>query len=174
MQNENLRRHCLSVEAVMRALAKHFNGDEDKWGILGLLHDGDYEETKDAIEKHTLLMIDWLKNLGENDPELIQAFESHNAERTNFPGPATPMEWSLFCCDELTGLIVAVTLTRPSKKLAEVTLESILKKWNAKGFAAGAKREDIEMCTEKLGIPLNEFIQIALSAMQSISAQLGL
>lgn len=174
MQNENLRRHSLSVEAVMRALAKHFGGDEDKWGILGLLHDGDYELTKDNMEKHTLIMLDWLKNLGETDEELVQALQSHNAPATGFPGPVNLMEWSLFCCDELTGLIVAVALTRPSKSLSEVTVESVMKKWKQKGFATGAKREDIEMCVEKLGIPLNEFIQLALSAMQRISSQLDL
>lgn len=174
MQNQNLRRHCYSVEAVMRALARHFGGDEQKWGILGLLHDGDYEETKDAIDKHTLLMIEWLQTEGEHDRELLQAFESHNAARTGFPGPATPMEWSLFCCDELTGLIVAVALTRPNKKLSEVTVESVMKKWNQKAFAAGAKREDIEMCVEKLGIPLQDFISIALKAMQDIAPELGL
>ena len=84
------------------------------------------------------------------------------------------MQWSLFCCDELTGLIVAVTLVRPSKKIADVTVENILDKWNAKSFTAGGKREDIENCEKELGIKLPEFIEIVLKAMQEISKELGL
>src|SRR3989344_6265329 len=78
IQNQNLRRHCYAVEVVMRALAKHFGENEEKWGIVGLLHDGDYEKTKETPEKHTLLMIDWLKEAGETDPEIISAILSHN------------------------------------------------------------------------------------------------
>ncbi len=174
VQNENLRRHSYSVEAVMRALARKLGGDEDKWGLLGLLHDGDYELTKDAIQKHTILMMDWLKELGETDREFIQAFESHNHERTGFNEPVTLMEWALFCCDELTGLIVAVTLIQPSKKIADVTVEGVLKKWKQKGFAAGANRKDIEQCEVRLRIPLPEFIALTLSAMQAIGPQIGL
>ncbi len=174
LESPNLRRHCYAVEAAMRALAGRLGGDEEKWGILGLLHDGDYEQTKDTPEKHTLLMIDWLKAAGETDKELIQAFESHNAPVTGFPGPQTPMEWALFCCDELTGLIVAVALVRPDKKLATVEVSSVMKRWNNKNFAAGAKREDIEMCQEKLGIPLEEFVSVVLKSMQAIANDLGL
>jgi lysyl-tRNA synthetase class 2 len=174
LKNENLVRHSLSVEAVMRSLANHFGGDEEKWGILGLLHDSDYEETKEDIEKHTLLTIGWLKDHGETDPELIRALQSHNAERTGFPGPDGLMEWSLFCCDELTGLIVATTLMQPTKKLADTTTDSVMRKWTKKGFAAGAKREDIEQCVERLGIPVEQFVGIALSAMQKIAPEIGL
>lgn len=174
MQSVNLRKHCYAVGAVMKALAKHFKEDEDKWEIVGILHDGDYEKTKDAPEKHTLLMIDWLKEMGENDPEIISAIYSHNYSHTGQNAPKNNLEWSLYCCDELTGLIVAVTLVRPTKKLADVTVENVLDKWNSKSFAAGVKRGQIEMCEEKLGIKLNDFIQIALSAMQGISKELEL
>jgi len=184
MQSLNLRKHCYAVGAVMKALAKHFKEnkpvsakgykDEDKWEIVGILHDGDYEKTKDTPEKHTLLMIDWLKEMGENDPEIISAIYSHNFSHTGQNAPKNNLEWSLYCCDELTGLIVAVTLVRPTKKLADVTVGNILDKWNSKSFAAGVKREQIEMCEEKLGIKLSDFIQIALSAMQGISKDLGL
>ena len=182
MQNQNLRRHCYCVEAVMRALAEYFSLreqskskiDTDKWGILGLLHDGDYEVTKDDWSKHTVLMINWLKEMGENDPELIRAFESHNFSNTGFNPPETLMEWSLFCCDELTGFIVAVALVRPDKKLASVDVDSILKKFPAKEFAKAVKREDIQMCEEKLGIPLREFVQISLNAMKGIHEEIGL
>jgi predicted hydrolase (HD superfamily) len=84
------------------------------------------------------------------------------------------LEWSLYCCDELTGFIVAVALVRPDKKLASVTVDSVLKKWGEKAFAAGVKREQIEECEDRLGIPLKEFIEICLQAMQGISKDLGL
>jgi len=158
----------------MKALAKHLKEDGNKWEIVGILHDGDYEKTKDTPEKHTLLTIDWLKKIGENDPEIISAIYSHNYAHTGNNPPKNNLEWSLYCSDELTGLIVAVTLVRPEKKLEKVTIENILSKWNQKSFAAGVKREQIEMCEEKLGIKLSDFIQIALSAMQGISKDLGL
>jgi len=174
MQSVNLRKHCYAVGAVMKALAKHLKEDGNKWEIVGILHDGDYEKTKDTPEKHTLLRIDWLKKIGENDPEIISAIYSHNYAHTGNNPPKNNLEWSLYCSDELTGLIVAVTLVRPEKKLEKVTIENILSKWNQKSFAAGVKREQIEMCEEKLGIKLSDFIQIALSAMQGISNDLGL
>lgn len=174
MQSPNLRRHCYAVEVVMKALAKRFGENEERWGIVGLLHDGDYEKTKDTPEKHTLLMADWLKEMGETDPEILSAILSHNFSHTGQNAPKNKLEWSLYCCDELTGFIVAVTLVRPDKKLSSVTFESILKKWPEKSFAAGVKREQIEECEKRLGIPLNEFIQITLTAMQGISDDLGL
>lgn len=174
MQNQNLRRHCYAVEAVMRALAKRFEADEEKWGIIGLLHDGDYEKTKDTPEKHTLLMAEWLKEAGETDKEILDAILSHNYSHTKQNPPKNDLEWSLYCCDELTGFIVAVVLVHPDKKLASITADSVLKKWGQKSFAAGVKREQIEECEPRLNIPLREFIQIALEAMQGISKDLGL
>lgn len=174
MQNPNLRRHCYATEAVMRALAKHFQEDEEVWGVVGLLHDGDYEETKNDPSQHTMKMTQWLKDTGETDPRILEAILSHNFAHTGQNAPKNNLEWSLYCCDELTGLIVAVALVRPDKKLATVTVESVMKKWNIKQFAAGAKREQIAMCEEKLGIKLPDFIQIVLSAMQGISKELGL
>lgn len=174
MQNVNLRRHCYTVEATMRALAKRFKEDEEKWGIVGLLHDGDYEKTKDTPEKHTLLMAEWLKEVGEADEEILSAILSHNYAHTGENPPKNKLEWSLYCCDELTGFIVAVALVRPDKKLASVTIDSILKKWNQKAFAAGVKREQIEVCKSRLGIPLKEFVEVTLIAMQDISKELGL
>ncbi|KKW00735.1 MAG: Metal dependent phosphohydrolase, partial [Candidatus Amesbacteria bacterium GW2011_GWA1_48_9] len=108
MQNRNLRRHCLAVEAVMRALAKHFEASAQKWGIVGLLHDGDYELSKDTPAKHTLLMRAWLTEMGETDQEILSAILSHNFVHTGQNQPANYLEWSLYCSDELTGLIVAV------------------------------------------------------------------
>jgi hypothetical protein len=173
MQSPNLRKHCYSVEAVMRALAKHFDEDEEKWGIVGLLHDGDYEFTKEDPGNHAKMMADWVREIGETDQELLTGIESHGWFHQG-KLPETKMQWSLFCCDELTGLIIAVTLIRPTKKLSDVTVENILGKWKEKSFAAGVKREDIENCEKNLGIPLNEFIEIGLKAMQGISSDLGL
>jgi uncharacterized protein len=174
MKNKNLIRHCLSVEVVMKGLARHFKEDEDVWGIVGLLHDGDYEEVKDTPALHTMKMSQWLVQLGETDERILSAIKSHNFAHTGENPPRNNLEWSLFCCDELTGLIVAVTLVRPDKKLSSVTVDSVLRKWDVKHFAAGAKREDIEKCEEKLGIKKDQFISIALEAMQSISSSLGL
>jgi uncharacterized protein len=174
MQSQNLRRHCYAVAAVMKVLAKHFGEDEEKWEVVGILHDGDYEETKSLPEKHTVLMSEWLKEKGETDKEILDAILSHNFSHTGQNPPKNKLEWSLFCCDELTGLIVAVTLVRPEKKLSYVTVENILTKWNSKSFAAGVDRKQIEMCEEKLGIKLNDFITISLKAMQGISSELGL
>ena len=147
---------------------------EERWGILGLLHDGDYEVTKEDWTKHTLLMIDWLKKQGENDEELIRALQSHNGERTGFSGPDSPMEWALACCDELTGFIVAVALVRPDKKLASVDVDSVLKKFPQKEFAKAVNRDDITRCEEKLGIPLREFVEVTLNAMKGINREIGL
>lgn len=173
MQSQNLRKHCYSVAAVMRSLAKHFGEDEDKWEIVGLLHDGDYEVTKDDPANHAKLMAKWVSDTGETDEELLTGIESHGWFHEG-KLPKTKMQWALFCCDELTGLIVAVTLVRPSKKLADVTAENVLDKWNSKSFAAGVKRGDIEKCEEELEIPLSDFIGIALKAMQGIHGELGL
>lgn len=174
MQNQNLRRHCLAVEAVMRALARHFKEEEEQWGIAGLLHDADYEKTKNDPSKHVVTVVSWLKELGV-DESIMNAVYAHGWKFVeSCPQPQTKMEWSLYCCDELTGLIVAVALVRPDKKLSSVTVDSVMKKWNVKAFAAGVDREQVKMCEEKLGIPLSEFIGIALSAMQGISEQLGL
>src|SRR3990172_2832686 len=167
MRSINLRRHCYSVETVMKALARHFGEDEEKWGIVGLLHDGDYEFTKEHPEKHAKLMAQWVRDLGEKNEELLEGIESHGWFHEG-KLPKTQMQWALYCCDELTGLIVAVALVRPDKELSSVTVDSVLNKWNQKAFAAGVKREQIEMCEEKLGIKLADFIGIALKAMQGI------
>jgi len=174
MQNQNLRRHCYAVEAVMRALADKLGGDADKWGIVGLLHDADYEKTKEKPEEHTLLVYQWLKDAGETDPEILEAILSHNFEHTGKNQPKNNLEWALYCCDELTGFIVAVALVMPDKKLSAVSVESVLKKFPQKAFAARVKRDQISMCQEKLGISLEEFVKIALEAMQGISGDLGL
>lgn len=173
MQSQNLRKHCYSVAAVMRALAARFGEDENRWEVVGLLHDGDYEFTKEDPGNHAKLMAKWVAETGETDEVLLTGIESHGWFHEG-KLPLTKMQWALYCCDELTGLIIAVTLIRPDKKLATVTVDNILSKWNNKSFAAGVKREDIEKCEKELEIPLKDFIEIALKAMQGISSELGL
>ncbi len=173
VKNQNLRRHGYAVEVCMRALAHYFGEDEERWGIVGLIHDADYEETKDQPEKHTRLTAQWLGEAGA-DEEIIAAVLTHNFSHTGENPPKSKMEWALYCCDELTGFIVAVALVRPDKKLSSVTSESVLKKFPEKAFAAAVNREQIKKCEEKLEVPLEEFIKICLSAMQAIVADLGL
>ncbi len=175
MQNPNLRRHCYAVEAVMRGLARRFKEDEDMWGIAGLLHDADYEETKDeAHTKHTKVIMDWLEDLDAHS-DIKDAIAAHGWNYVDgAPVPKTDMQWALYTCDELTGLIVAVALVKPEKKLAAVTVDSVMAKWNKLGFAGGVDRKQIEQCEERLHIPLPEFIGIALTSMQAIAPDLGL
>ncbi|QQS38746.1 HDIG domain-containing protein [Candidatus Woesebacteria bacterium] len=173
--NINLRRHCYAVEAVMRSLAKRFGEDEDIWGLAGLIHDVDYEETKETAKKeHTIRALKWLDEL-EAHSDVKSAVAEHAWNYVDgAPQPSTRMAWSLYTCDELTGLIVAVALVKPEKKLSAVTVGSIQSKWKQKAFAAGVDRQQIKMCEERLGIALEEFIEIALTSMQNIHEDLGL
>ena len=170
--NKNLVKHMLAVEAQMRALAKHFGEDEELWGLAGLIHDADYEKMQ---TKHpSPEFFKELETMGY-DPKIVNAIKAHGWKfQEGLPEPQTKMEWSLYCGDELSGLIIACALVRPNKKLAEVTLESIKKKWPQKAFAAGVNRAQTELCEAKLGIKLDEFIQICLKSLQNISQDLGL
>lgn len=170
-ENKNLVKHMLCVEAAMGGLAKHFNEDENLWKITGLIHDADYDKHPN---EHPLVLIEELEKMGE-PVEIIDAIKAHAwGYREGLPEPKNNLEWSLYCCDELTGLIVAVTLIRPEKKLSVVNVENVLSKWSKKDFAKGVERKNIEMCEEKLGIKLNDFIEIVLTSMKSISSDLGL
>lgn len=169
VQNENLRRHCLAVGVVMRALAKHFEASAEEWEILGIIHDSDWEETKDTPERHTLVSLERIK-----DDRFTHALMSHNTKYTHLAELNGPMEWSLECCDELTGFIVACTLVLPTKKIADLSVQSILKKFPKKEFAKPVDRSQIAQCEEKLGIKLEDFVKIVLEAMQSIAPEIGL
>lgn len=149
--------------------------EREKWMIAGLIHDADYEITKDnAKQEHTKKVLEWLKEV-DSSSDIHDSVAAHAWGYVDgAPEPKTPMQWALFCCDELTGLIVAVALVKPSKKLSEVTVDSIMNKWDSRSFAAGVDREQIEMCEERLDIPLREFIDIVLRAMQGIHEDLGL
>lgn len=174
LPNQNLVRHCIAVEAAMRKLARHFEGDMEKWGIAGLLHDMDWEATRGDISQHTRKTVEWLKEIGEEDPELIRGILSHNYKNVGVNQPENAFEWSLYCCDELTGFIVACALILPSKKLADVKAESVIKKFPSKSFAAGVHREQILLCESKLGIKIEDFVQMVLESMQEKSSQIGL
>lgn len=182
IKNPNLRKHGLAVEAIMRKLCKELRimnnklGDEgfneEEWEIVGMLHDADYELTGKDLEKHTLVMEEKLRQSSGVSERIIQGIKAHNEGIK--PVRDNLMEKSVYCADELSGLIIAAALVRPDKKLSSLTVDSIMKRFKEKGFAAGAKREQIAACEQELGIPLNEFVAIALKAMQNISVELGL
>jgi putative nucleotidyltransferase with HDIG domain len=169
--NKNLRKHHYAVAAAMRGLAEHFDGDPDTWEIVGLLHDADYEETRDDPDRHAAVIADKLRQRGVSE-EIVRAIEAHNYERLDVM-PQTEMEWSLVACDDLTGLIVAVALVHPTK-LAGVSVDSVMKKFDSKSFASGADRDRIRLCEEKLDIALEPFVGIVLEAMKERSDRLGL
>jgi len=174
-KNENLIKHMLAVEAAMRAYARKYGEDEEKWGIVGLLHDFDYEKFPNQehhpTEGHPSWGVQLLREKGYPD-DVCEAILAH-ADYTGVPRESL-MAKALYACDELTGLIVAVALVRPNKKISEVTVESVLKKWNDKSFARGVSREDIERGAQELGVPLDGHIQTVLEAMQGIAEELGL
>lgn len=178
IKTQNTIKHCLALEAIMRVLAKRFDPDrEEEWALSALLHDLDYEVIdQETYQDHGLKTIELLKDEGADLPEaVIRAILAHNADELGEEYmPRNKVEWSMFITDSLTGLITATALVRPSKKLMDVKVKSVKKKFKQASFAAGTRREQIAMCEEKLGIPLAELIEISLQAMQSISDDLGL
>lgn len=171
LNNQNLIKHCLAVEAVMQALARQLGENEDQWGIAGLLHDIDYEKTKDDPNKHSLVGAQMLEEAGLNK-EICQAVKAHN--EIHGIQLKTPMDKALFTIDPLTGLIVAATLVLPSKKITDLTVENVLNRFKEKAFARGVNREIIKQSEELLDIKLGEFVKIGLQAMQEINKDLGL
>jgi putative nucleotidyltransferase with HDIG domain len=171
--SDSLRKHMLSVEAGMRAYAPRFNSDIELWGVVGLLHDFDYERYPDvAANGHPVIGSTILREHGVSE-EIIRAILSHATEVTGVER-VTDLEKTLYAVDELTGLITATALVRPDKNIASVELSSIKKKWKNKAFAAGVNREEIEHAAVELGVPLDEHIGVVLQAMQAIAPTLGL
>jgi len=168
--NENLKKHAYAVEAAMRVYAGRLGGDPEKWGVVGLLHDFDYERYPDLAD-HPAKGAEYLREQGYAD-ELVDAVLAH-AEHTSSPRD-TDLKRAIFAVDELTGLIVAVALVRPSRKLADVKVKSVRKKWRDNSFAAGVDRALIEKGAEELGVELAEHIGTVLEAMQGIAEALGL
>ncbi len=167
-----LQRHMLSVETAMRWYATRYGGDVEQWGIVGLIHDFDYQRHPDLSTGHPVTGVDHLRSLGW-DEEILKAILAHATERTGIV-PETDLEKTLVAVDEMTGFIAAVAFVRPSKNIADVQLSSIKKKWKEKAFAAGVHRDEIERAAERLGVPLDEHIQNVLTAMQGNAAALGL
>lgn len=170
VKNENLRRHMYATEAAMRAYAPRFGGQPDAWGIVGLLHDFDWE-IHPTLDDHPTKGQPLLETAGV-PAEIRQAILAH-APHTGTPA-VTPMEKCIFAVDELSGFIVACALVQPEKKLASVTVEGIQKKLKSKGFAAKVNRDEIAQGVTLLGISETEHFQTVLDAMQSIHEQLGL
>ncbi len=168
LTNKNLVKHVLAVEASCRCLAEHFGEDPEVWAMAGLLHDIDYEHTKDNPQRHTVMASEWLKEKGFDD-NIIHAIMAH----ASAVKPESKFDWTLFCVDPATGLIVAAALMHPSKTLAGLDIEFIMKRFKEKRFAAGARREDIAACSN-LGLPTEDFLKLVLEGMQRISNELGL
>jgi putative nucleotidyltransferase with HDIG domain len=170
VKNENLVRHMLAVESAMRFYAAKFNEDQETWGITGILHDFDWE-IHPTLEEHPLAGAPILRDKGVPD-EIIRAVLSH-ADHTGIPRQ-TRMEKALYACDEITGLITAVALVRPSRSLSDLEASSIKKKWKDRAFAAGANRDEIAKAAQEFGIDLWEHVGNVILAMRSIAPELGL
>jgi len=181
--NKNIVKHMLATEALMVGVYEELKrrgrsdqelcGTKEEWMMAGLLHDGDYCEQV-PMEKQGLQVTEWVKERGFEIPENVaHAMAAHNWHNTGIE-PKSLMDWTIYIGDSLTGLIVAATLVLPSRKLADLTVENILNRFKEKSFAKGTRREDIQMCQEKIGLSLEEFVKVSLEAMQKISPQLGL
>ena len=170
VKNGNLIKHMLATEAIMRALARRFGEDEEEWGLTGLLHDIDIELVGDNFADHGRVGADLAAELGAS-PEVCHAIMCHNW--TNGIPCVYMLDSALLCTDPLTGLVTAAALVRPDKKLAGLTVESLLKRFGERRFAAGASREQIAFCSA-IGLDIDEFIGIGLEAMKGIAGDLGL
>jgi uncharacterized protein len=170
LTNNNLQKHTLAVEAMMRRLASHFGQDEELWGLAGLLHDIDYESTKGDPDRHSLEAADELAQMGLPE-EVVYAVRVHN-ERHGLPRHSL-MDKALHAGDPLSGLIVAAALVSPGKSLHGIDVPFIVNRFGEKSFARGADRDTIRCCSE-LGLQLDDFVLLALEAMQGISSDLGL
>lgn len=167
IKNKNLIKHMLAVEAIMRELAEYFNEDKEKWGLCGLLHDFDYEETLENFDNHGKITEESFKNKLSDD--VLYAIRAH----TGLVERKSLMDKAIYCSDPVSGFIVASALVIPSKKIADVKVENLLNRFKEKHFAKGANREQIMACKE-LGLTLEEFFEISLRAMNKIAKDLGL
>ena len=171
VKQDSMLKHSLASEAVMKAIANKLGRDEEKWGLAGLLHDIDVEITNADSMTHGQVSIDILKPLGV-DADVIEAISMHNECSAKEPR-SKEFHYALAAGETITGLITATTLVYPDKKIAGVKPKSVVKRMKEKNFAASVKRENIMEC-ELIGIPIPEFAELAIAAMQTISADLGL
>ena len=169
-QSESLRKHALAVEACMRAYARKFGGDEELWGVVGLIHDFDYEKYP-SLDDHPYKGNEILTQRGVAE-EIRRAIMSH-ADYTGVTRDSQ-MEKALFACDELAGFITASALIKPNKSLAEVDAKSVRKRMKDKAFARAVSRDDIVNGAAGLGVELDEHITVCIAAMQGIAEELGL
>ncbi|HOX40679.1 MAG TPA: HDIG domain-containing protein [bacterium] len=165
--NKNLQKHMFAVEAAVLAYARKFGQDEEKWGLAALLHDADYEKWP---EEHPQKIVKKLQSL-KVESEISDAIASHGGKGA-IPRK-TKLDHTLFACDELTGLIVATALMYPGK-LADVTVERVMKKYKNAGFARGVNREEVAKGAEELGVELQDHVALVLAAMQASAGELGL
>ncbi|MBE3587289.1 MAG: HDIG domain-containing protein [Thermoanaerobacteraceae bacterium] len=170
LKTKNLIKHSLAVEAVMRGLAEHFHEDRELWGLAGLLHDIDYDRTKDDPARHSLEGAQILEEEGL-PPAVVYAVKVHN-EAHGLPRESL-LDKALYASDPLTGLIVAGALIRPEKKLSAIDVPFLINRFNEKSFARGASREQIKCCGE-MGLTLEQFMDIGLRSMQGIAKEMGL
>ena len=168
---DNLKKHCLATEAVMQALAERLGESAELWGIVGLLHDLDYEETADLPAEHGLKTVAILAD-SDLPPGVMSAIKAHNAEALGVERKSR-LDFALTCAESITGLVVATALVYPDKRLASVKPKSILKRMKQKDFARKVNRDQIRLC-EEIGVELADFADLSLRAMQGISGELGL
>jgi putative nucleotidyltransferase with HDIG domain len=169
-QGEGLVRHALAVEAVMRHMARKRGADPDVWGIVGLIHDLDYEQFPD---QHCAKTAEILRDRGWPE-EFIRAAVSHGWGTCSDVEPQTDLEKVLFAIDELTGLVAATALVRPSRSVLDMEARSVQKKWKDKAFAAGVSRDVIARGAERLGVGLPELITDVILGMRTVAAEIGL
>ena len=170
VKTKNLIKHMMAAEAVMKKLAVRMGEDPHQWAMVGLLHDIDYDDTKNDPHRHSLVGAKMLADLGV-DEDIVQAVRVHN-EVHGIPR-VTPMEKALYAVDPLTGLIVAAALIHPSKKIHGIDAEFVLNRFGEKHFARGARRDTIQTCTE-FGMTLDDFVALGVEAMQEVSVEIGL
>lgn len=183
VENERIVSHMLSVKALMEGVydelvsrgrtEQDLGGSREEWGMAGLLHDGDYCQGV-SEEKQGIQIIEWAREKGLEIPENIaHATAAHNWSNTKVE-PKNLMDWTIFCGDSLTGLIVAAALVLPDKKMSGLTTDRVLKRFKEPSFAKGTRRDEIALCEEKIGLTLEEFVAISLKAIQNIAPEIGL
>jgi len=172
VKNENLQKHMLAVEAVMRSYARKYGEDEQIWAMAGLLHDCDYEEYPD-LREHTQVSARWLREAGY-DEQIIYAILAHNDLNLESHPRENLLSKALYACDEITGMVTATALVRPNRSIHGLEVSSVRKKMKSKGFAAGVNRDDLLKGAALLDVDLDEHIAFVIEAMSSIADRLGL
>ncbi len=170
VENENLRKHAFAVEGVMRHMARKYGADEDEWGIIGLIHDLDWERSP---EQHCTMTRRILEEHGW-PPEWVRAVLSHGWGLCTDVQPESTLEKCLFAVDELTGLVTACALVRPSRSVHDLKPKSVKKKWKVRSFAAGANREVIQKGADLLGVSLDELFADVIAGMRDVARDIGL